>query len=67
MPSIVKPDSTLNDRLKIDAEPVQLIWCVPITIAECQLKLDDGTDALYDLFDAMDHPFAFSGDRQSYV
>lgn len=52
MPSIVKPDSTLNDRLKIDAEPVQLIWCVPITIAEFQLKLDDGTDALYDLFDA---------------
>lgn len=67
MPSIVKPDSTLGDRLKIDAEPVQLIWCVPITTAECQLKLDDGTDALCDLFDANDHPFAFSGDRQSYV
>jgi hypothetical protein len=67
MPSIVKPDSALGDRLKIDSDPVQLIWCVPITTAECQLKLDDGTDALFDLFDANNHPVAFSGDRPSYV
>ncbi|MEZ6092999.1 MAG: suppressor of fused domain protein [Pirellulaceae bacterium] len=67
MPSIVNPDSTLGDRLHINSEPVQLIWCVPITTAECQLKLDNGTDALYDLFDANEHPFAFPGDRRSYV
>ncbi len=67
MPSIVNPDSTLGDRLQIDSDPVHLIWCVPITTAECQLKLDNGTDALYDLFDVNKHPFAFTGDRQSYV
>jgi hypothetical protein len=67
MPSIVRPDSTLGDRLQIGSDPVQLIWCVPITTAECQLKLDHGTDALYDLFEANNHPFTFSGDRQSYV
>ena len=67
MPSIVEPDSTLGDKLKIEDEPVHLVWCVPITTAECQLKLDEGSNALYDLFDANDHPFAFSGDRESYV
>ncbi|TWU01036.1 suppressor of fused domain protein [Stieleria varia] len=67
MPSIVNPDSTLGDRLQIDSDPVHLIWCVPITTAECQLKLDNGTDALYDLFDVNKHPFVFTGDRQSYV
>jgi hypothetical protein len=67
MPSIVNPDSTLGDRLQIDSDPVHFIWCVPITAAECQLKLDNGTDALYDLFDVNKHPFAFTGDRQSYV
>jgi Suppressor of fused protein (SUFU) len=67
MPSIVTPDSTIGDKLRIDSEPVQLIWCVPITTAECQLKLDNGADALYDVFEANKHPFAFSGDRQSYA
>jgi hypothetical protein len=67
MPSVVTPDSSLGEKLRIVSEPVNLIWCVPITTAECQLKLDDGTDALYDLFDANDHPFAYVGCRPSYV
>ncbi len=67
MPTIVNPDSTLGGKLRIESEPVNLLWCVPITTAECQLKLDAGTDALYDLFDANEHPFAFAGDRKSYV
>lgn len=67
MPSIVKPDSTLGERLTIESDPVNLVWCVPITTAECQLKLDQGTDALYDLFDANDHPFVFRGQRESYL
>jgi hypothetical protein len=67
MPSIVKPDSKLGERLRIESDPVNLVWCVPITTAECQLKLDEGTDALYDLFDANKHPFVFRGQRESYV
>lgn len=67
MPTIVGPDSSLGEQLRIESEPVNLIWCVPITTAECQLKLDDGADDLYDLFDANEHPFVFTGDRQSYV
>ena len=67
MPTMVDPDATLGDELRIDSESVNLVWCVPITTAECQLKLDDGTEALYDLFDANEHPFAFAGHRRSYV
>ena len=67
MPTVVGPDSTLGDELQIESDPVHLIWCVPITSAECQLKLDEGADALYDLFDENEHPFAFDGDRPSYV
>jgi hypothetical protein len=67
MPSIVTPDCELGGRLTIESDPVNLVWCVPITTAECQLKLDHGTDALYDLFDANNHPFVFRGQRASYV
>ena len=67
MPSIVPPDSTLEERLSWRDEPVKLVWCVPITTAECQLKLERGSDAIYDLFDQHQHPFIFTGDRASYV
>ncbi len=67
MPSIVRPDSQLGERLEWRREPINLVWCVPITSAECELKLAQGTDALYDLFEARQHPFVFRGDRESYV
>jgi len=67
MPSIVTPDSTLEERLSWRDQPVKLVWCVPITTAECNLKLERGSDAIYDLFDQHQHPFIFTGDRSSYV
>ena len=67
MSSIIQNDSGLGERLAWHDEPVQLVWCVPITAAECELKLEKGTDALYDLFEEHQHPFVFSGDRESYV
>ena len=67
MPSILTPDNELGERFTIDGEPVNLLWCVPISTAECQLKLDEGSDALYDLFEQHDHPFVYSGQRKSYV
>ena len=67
MGSIVGQDGTLRDRLQWKGEPVELLWLVPITAAECQLKLERGSDALLDVFDRVDHPFVFEGDRPSYV
>jgi Suppressor of fused protein (SUFU) len=67
MPSILQPDASLGERLAWRDEPVQLVWCVPITAAECELKLEKASDALYDLFEEHQHPFVFAGDRESYV
>jgi hypothetical protein len=67
MPSILQPDSGLGDLLAWRDEAVQLVWCVPITTAECNLKLERGAGALYDLFDQRNHPLVFSGARESYV
>lgn len=67
IPTIVRPDSTLGEKLRIDDDPVNLVWCVPITTAECQLKLDQGAEALCDLFDANQHSPIFRGNRDSYV
>lgn len=67
MPSIVEPDNEFAERLQIDGDPVHLLWLVPITTAECELKLESGSEALYELFEQNQHPFVFSGDRDSYV
>ncbi|MFN3149638.1 suppressor of fused domain protein [Bremerella sp.] len=67
MPSILSPDSTLEERLVLDSDPVSLLWLVPITTAECELKLEQGTEALLDLFQEQQHPFLFDVDRRSYV
>ncbi len=65
--SIVDPDSTLGERLVIDGDPVNLVWCVPITSAESRYKLDRGANALYEVFERVQHPVPFAGDRESYV
>jgi hypothetical protein len=40
---------------------------VPITTAECNFKLNNGFDALMDLFDQNQHPYIFDPKRRSYV
>ena len=67
MHSIVHPDADLPKRLSWQGELISFLWCVPITTAECQFKLEHGADALYDIFDKVNHPVAFSGNRASYV
>ena len=67
IPSIVRPDSELGKRLIWQGEPIHLVWCVPISTAECNYKLEKGSNAIYDLFDKFDHPIAFSSNRKSYV
>ena len=67
MGSILSPDKDVGKRLLIESCPVNLLWVVPITTAECELKLSRGMDAIYDLFDSVNHPHVFNGDRESYV
>lgn len=64
---IIQPDASLGEKLLLDSQPVNLLWLIPITTAECELKLEQGADALYGLLDARNHPPVFTGDRESYV
>jgi hypothetical protein len=67
MPSIVAPDSELGERLSLDGDPVNLVWVVLISTAECNYKLEHGMDAFYDLLDKHNHPFVFDDGRRSYL
>lgn len=67
MPSIVAPESDLEKNLVLDGDPVNLLWVVPLTTAECEYKLENGVNGIYDLFDEHKHPVAFDHRRNSYV
>ncbi len=64
--TILHPDETLPERLKIQGDRVDLLWVVPITSAECDLKLQRGLDTLLNLFDEASHPFILDERRRSY-
>lgn len=66
-PTMIEADSMIADKLSLDGDTVNLVWVIPITTAECELKLQKGVDAVYDLFGQFEHPIAFDGDRESYV
>lgn len=60
-------DAALRDRLTLGGDPVNLLWVVPITAAECGFKLAHGTDALLAEFERAHHPVTLDERRQSYV
>lgn len=67
MPTIVRPDSTLEKELVLNGSSVHFLWLVPISTPECDFKLKKGANALLDLFDKYNHPPVFNPKRESYV
>jgi hypothetical protein len=67
MPPILCSDDELLNSFQIDGEPVRLLWTVPITTSECNLKLEQGYLALMDLFDDNEFSPVLSGDRESFI
>ena len=67
MPPIVSKDQTLPEKLQLEGDPVHFLWVVPLTTAECNRKLQNGFDAMLDLFDQNRHPHVFDPHRKSYV
>ena len=65
MPTIVQKDGTLPKELVLVGNGVEFLWVVPLTSAECQLKLAKGLDAILDLFQQNRHPFVFDPSRKS--
>jgi hypothetical protein len=67
IPSIVKKDQNLREDLILDGDGVEFLWVVPLTTAECKLKLAKGGNAVMDLFTKNCHPHVFDPNRASYV
>ncbi len=67
MPSFVEEDMKLKETLKIKDSPVNLLWVVPISDAECNLKLKAGISGILDVFDKNEHSFVFDENRKGYV
>lgn len=67
LPPIVKMDQALPNELVLDGDPVEFLWLVPLTSAECQLKLAQGSEAILSLFQSNRHPHVFDPARSSYV
>jgi hypothetical protein len=67
LPPIVTKDQTLPEKLQLGGEPVYFLWVVPLTTAECNLKLEKGFEAIMDLFQQNRHPHVFDPNRNSYV
>jgi hypothetical protein len=67
LPPLVKKDQGFENELILDGDGVQLLWIVPLTTAECNLKLAKGATAILDLFQKNRHPHVFDPNRKSYV
>jgi len=67
MQTIVARDQKLPEELKIEDDPVHFLWVVPLTTAECNLKLQKGFSAILGLFGQHHHPHVFDPARKSYV
>lgn len=67
IPPIIRSDQTIAEDLQLAGDPVSLLWTVPLSTAECNLKLQKGLDALLDLFTERQHPFVFDPARSSYA
>lgn len=67
MPAIVGPDNQLPEALQIGGDPVEFLWVVPLSQAECDLKLAQGFDAILELFQLRRHPHVFNPERTSYI
>lgn len=67
LPPLITKDQQLSSELVLGGEPVDFLWVVPLTTAECDFKLKNGFDAVLDLFQQNQHPFVFDPKRRSYV
>jgi hypothetical protein len=65
--SIVRWDAQLPERLRIEGQPVELLWVQPITAQECEFKRQHGIDALLGVFGQHHLPHTLDERRVSLV
>ncbi|WCL51318.1 suppressor of fused domain protein [Leptospira sp. GIMC2001] len=62
---LISSDRSID--INIAGNPLQLLWVLPISDAECKFKLEKGTDGFLDILEKNKHPFIFEGNRKSYI
>ena len=67
LPPIITKDQKLSAELTLGGDPVEFLWVVPLTTAECNFKLKNGFEAMMDLLGQNQHPYVFEPKRKSYV
>jgi hypothetical protein len=65
--SLVRSDARLPELLRIEGQPVELLWVQPITAPEAAVKRQRGIDALLGLFAQHRLPFVLDERRPSLV
>jgi len=65
--SVVQWDARLPELLRLEVQPVQLLWVQPITARELSVKREQGLDALLDLFEQHGLPYVLDERRPSLV
>lgn len=65
--SVVSPERELKSHVEISGSPLELLWVVPITAAECGLKVEEGVGALLNLFNERQLSFVLDPGRESLV
>jgi hypothetical protein len=66
LPSPVETDSRLGG-LSWDREPIHLLWCTPISIAEYSIRQKRGVPDLCEVIGTHSRPFIYGGDHGSYL
>lgn len=65
--AILAPECDLERWLELDGDPVTALWPVPVSAAECAYKLERGTRALLDVFNATKLSCVLDAQRPSLV
>ena len=65
--TLLKTDRELLSDFSVAPYPVDMLWVVPITSAEYELKINEGLDSILDLLDANRHPVLLDKTRASYI
>ena len=63
--TVVSPERHTDEQVEIEGDPLNILCLLPITEAECQLKLSLGLDALLDKFNEEQLSFVLDPGRPS--
>ena len=65
--TLIKRDQEIFKDFQVSPFPVDLLWVVPITSAEYDLKQREGLDLIFDLFGSNKHPVVLDKARKCYA